>query len=52
MRLYITDFTYTVLCYAKSWMNCRTVLRSKLTRPLHRLLADHPRIKEKVKGGV
>lgn len=51
-RLYITDCTYTVHWYAKSWMNRRTVLRSKLTRPLHRLLADHPRIKEKVKGGV
>ena len=51
-RLYITDRTYAVHWYAKSWMNRRTVLRSKLTRPLHRLLADHPRIKEKVKGGV
>lgn len=51
-RLYITDCTYTVHWYAKSWMNRRTVLRSKLMRPLHRLLADHPRIKEKVKGGV
>ena len=51
-RLYITDCTYAVHWYAKSWMNRRTVLRSKLTRPLHRLLADHPRIKEKVKGGV
>lgn len=35
-RLYITDCTYTVHWYAKSWMNRRTVLRSKLTRPLHR----------------
>ena len=51
-RLYITDCTYAVHWYAKSWMNRRAVLRSKLTRPLHRLLADHPRIKEKVKGGV
>ena len=33
-RLYITDCTYAVHWYAKSWMNRRTVLRSKLTRPL------------------
>ncbi len=36
-RLNITENTYSIHWYAKSWMSKKTVLRSKLTRPLHRL---------------
>ena len=37
-RLNITDNTYSIHWYAKSWMSKRKIIRSKLTRPLHRLL--------------
>ncbi len=33
-----TENTYTIHWYAKSWMSKRKIIRSKLTRPLHRLL--------------
>ena len=33
-----TENTYSIHWYAKSWMSKSKVLRSKLTRPLHRLL--------------
>ncbi len=32
-----TENTYTIHWYAKSWMSKRKIIRSKLTRPLHRL---------------
>lgn len=37
-RLYKTKQTYSIHWYAKSWMDKKTVMRSKLTKPLHRLL--------------
>ena len=36
-KLNITRNTYSIHWYAKSWMSKRKILRSKLTRPLHRL---------------
>lgn len=36
-RLYITKNTHSIHWYSKSWMSKRTVLRSKLTKPLHRV---------------
>lgn len=36
-KLKKTENTYSVHWYAKSWMDCRTVLRSKLSKPWHRL---------------
>ena len=36
-RLNITENTYSIHWYSKSWMSKRKILRSKLTRPLHRL---------------
>ncbi len=36
--LHSTANTYSIHWYAKSWMSKKKVLRSKLTRPLHRLL--------------
>lgn len=33
-----TENTYTIHWYAKSWMSKKKIVRSKLTRPLHRLL--------------
>ena len=33
-----TENTYSIHWYAKSWMSKRKILRSKLTRPLHRIL--------------
>ena len=36
-RLNITDSTYSIHWYAKSWMSKGTILRSKLTKPIHRL---------------
>lgn len=33
-----TENTYSIHWYAKSWMSRRKIIRSKLTRPLHRLL--------------
>ena len=36
-RLNKTKNTYSVHWYSKSWMSKRTVLRSKLTQPLHRI---------------
>lgn len=36
-RLYKTENTYSIHWYSKSWMNKRTILRSKLTKPLHRV---------------
>ena len=36
-RLYRTENTLGIHWYSKSWIDKRTVLRSKLTRPLHRI---------------
>lgn len=36
-RLNKTDNTYSIHWYAKSWLSKRTVLRSKLTKPIHRI---------------
>lgn len=36
-RLNITEQTYSIHWYSKSWMNKGTILRSKLTKPLHRI---------------
>lgn len=36
--LNLTVNTYSIHWYSKSWMSKKSVLRSKLTRPLHRLL--------------
>ena len=36
-RLCRTENTYSIHWYGKSWMNKRTVLKSKLMKPLHRL---------------
>lgn len=37
-RLKRTEHTYTIHWFAKSWMSKGSVLRSKLTKPVHRLL--------------
>ena len=37
-RLRKTENTYSIHWYSKSWMSKKTILRSKLTKPLHRLL--------------
>ena len=36
-RLQKTENTFSIHWYGKSWMNKRTILRSCLTRPIHRL---------------
>ena len=36
-KLNITENTYSIHWYAKSWMSKKAVIRSKLTRPLHRI---------------
>ena len=36
-RLQKTDHTYSIHWYSKSWLSKGTVLRSRLTKPLHRL---------------
>ena len=36
-RLHKTENTVSIHWYGKSWMNKRTILRSKLTKPIHRL---------------
>ena len=36
-QLYLTEDTYSIHWYAKSWMDKKTVLRSILTKPLHRI---------------
>lgn len=36
-KLDITDNTYSIHWYAKSWMNKSQILRSNLTRPFHRI---------------
>lgn len=38
-RLNCTSNTYSIHWYAKTWMSKGTVLRSKMTKPLHRLQA-------------
>lgn len=46
--LKVTENTHSIHWYAKSWMNKGKILRSKLTRPLHRLLGiDFFRKKQK-----
>ena len=40
-KLNITKNTYSIHWFAKSWMSKSTVLRSKLTRPLHRLFGTN-----------
>lgn len=37
-RLHQTENTYSIHWYAKSWMNRRTVIRSFLMKPIHRLI--------------
>ena len=37
-RLHLTPHTYSIHWFGKSWMDKRTVFRSRLTRPLHRWL--------------
>ncbi len=37
-RLNKTENTYSIHWYSKSWMNKRKVLRSKLTKPMHRMM--------------
>ena len=37
-RLNKTENTISIHWYAKSWMSKKTILRSKMTKPLHRLL--------------
>ena len=37
-RLNKTNNTYSIHWYAKSWMDKKTIIRSTLTKPLHRLL--------------
>lgn len=37
-RLNKTEYTYSIHWYAKTWMNRKAIIRSKLTKPLHRLL--------------
>ena len=39
-RLKITNHTVSIHWYGKSWMDKRTVLRSKLTKPFHRLFGN------------
>lgn len=39
-RLNKTNNTISIHWYSKSWMNRRTVLRSKLTKPFHRLFGN------------
>ena len=36
-RLNITENTYSIHWYAKSWMSKSIILRSKITKPIHRL---------------
>lgn len=36
-RLNITENTYSIHWYSKSWMSKKTILRSKITKPFHRL---------------
>ena len=36
-QLYLTEDTYSIHWYAKSWMDKKTFLRSILTKPLHRI---------------
>ena len=36
-RLNKTKNTYSIHWFGKSWMNKRTILRSRLTRPIHRI---------------
>ena len=36
-RLQKTENTVSIHWYGKSWMSKRTILRSKLTKPIHRL---------------
>ena len=33
-----TEETVSIHWYAKSWMDKKTIIRSKLTKPIHRLL--------------
>lgn len=39
-RLNITRNTYSIHWYAKSWMSKKKILRSKMTKPLHRVLGS------------
>lgn len=36
-RLNKTNNTYSIHWYAKSWMDKKSIIRSKLTQPLHRI---------------
>ncbi len=38
--LSITDNTYSIHWYSKTWLNPKAKLRSKLTRPFHRIFGD------------
>ena len=37
-RLSITENTYSIHWYSKSWMSKKAILRSKLLKPVHRIL--------------
>lgn len=39
-RLRKTEHTYSVHWYSKSWMDRKTILRSKITRPFHRIFGN------------
>ncbi len=39
-RLVKTENTISIHWYSKSWMDRKTILRSKLTRPLHRMFGE------------
>lgn len=40
-RLRKTENTYSIHWYSKSWMSRKAILRSKLTKPLHRIFGVH-----------
>ncbi len=40
-KLNCNDNTYSIHWYAKSWMDKKTVLRSKISKPLHRLFGKN-----------
>ena len=44
-RLNKTKNTYSIHWFGKSWLNKRTILRSRLTRPIHRLFGTDALVK-------
>ncbi len=39
-RMNITKNTYSIHWYSKSWMNKRTIIRSEITKPFHRIFGE------------